>query len=99
MHHLMGIKALDVVGADFDVLLDDEEPPGEVAQDQPGQGDGQLSQAAEPVGRAQPGQGQAAARSRVAARGGPSYLHQAIPARQQAARVRLPRGAASASQR
>ena len=54
----MGIKALDVVGADFQFLLDDEEAPGEVAQDQPGQGDGQLSQAAEPVGRAQPGQGQ-----------------------------------------
>ena len=59
LHHLMGIKALDVVGADLELLLDDEEAPGEVAQDQPGQGDGQLSQAAEPVGRAQPDQGQA----------------------------------------
>ena len=39
-------------------LLDDEEPPGEVAGGQPGQGDGQLPQAAEPARGAQPGQGQ-----------------------------------------
>ena len=58
LHHLVGIKALDVVGADFQFLLHDEEPPGEVADDQPGQGDGQLSQAADPARRAQPGQGQ-----------------------------------------
>ena len=52
----------------------------------------------QPAGRSQT-RVKAAARIRVAARGGPSYLHQDIPARQQAARARLPRGAASASQR
>jgi len=33
LEHLVGIKALDVVGADLDLLLDDEQAPGEVTQD------------------------------------------------------------------
>ena len=43
LDHLVGIKALDVVGADFQFLLHGEKPPGEVAGDQSGQGDGQLA--------------------------------------------------------
>ena len=47
-----------MVGAHFQVLLQGEEPPGEIARRQPGQGDGQGPQAAAPGLGAQPGQGQ-----------------------------------------
>ncbi len=96
---LLRIKALDVVGADLEVLVDREEAPGEVAQDQPGRRQAQKEQAAKnPGGRSQV-RVRTAARRRVAARGGPSYLHQAMPASKRAVRVRLPGGAWSASQR
>ena len=96
---MLRIKALDVVGADLEVLLDGEEAPGEVAQEQPGQGEAQEEQAAPESGGRSQTRVRAAARRRVAARGGPSYLHQAMPARKRAVRARLPRGAWSASHR
>ena len=49
LDHLVGIKALHVVGADFQFLLHGEEPPGEVADDQSHEGDGQVRQAADPA--------------------------------------------------
>ena len=55
---LVGIETLDMVGADVQVLLEGEEAPGEVTQQQARQGQAQAEEAAPEAGRPQPDQGQ-----------------------------------------